>query len=175
MSFFVCWHLWFAWNFKSTFCMAQKRFSTLPWLGMTNMMSLKLSWYIGMGLTRSNDYLTMVDSKNAWNILLLFLGVSKNWGFLTLSVGFLRKKKISTKFTCAFSGVPHFFDISKYGPKVPPLFSWGGAHVASTSSCDTYLKRTWTLQSLGWCQGGMATRRFWGFFSAKFWKCPQFL
>lgn len=129
------------------------------------MMSLKLSWYIGIGPTRSNDYLTMVDSKNAWNILLLFLGVSKNGGFLTLSVGFLRKK-ISTKFTCAFSGVPHFCDISKYGPR-------GGTHMASTSSCDTYLKRTWTLQQLGWDPGGWQPEDSGDFFCQVL-KMPQF-
>ena len=140
MSFFVCWHLWFAWNFKPTFCMAEKRFSTLPWLGMTNMMSLKLSWYIGMGPTRCNDYLTMVDSKNAWNIL-FFLGVSqKNGGFLTLSVGFPKKKDdINQIYVCIFGVSLTFFSYPNYGAR-------GGAHMASTSSCDTYLKRTWTLQ-----------------------------
>ena len=124
------------------------------------MMSLKLSWYIGVGPTRSNDYLTMVDSKNAWNILLLFLGVSKNWGFLTLAVGFQKKRRYEPNLRVHFRVSLTFVTYPNYGPR-------GGAHLASTSSCDTYLKRTWTLQSLGWDPGGMANPKIPGIFSAK--------
>ena len=133
-------------------------FSTLPWLGMTNMMSLKLSWYIGVGPTRSNDYLTMVDSKNAWNILLLFLGVSKNWGFLTLAVGFKKKEEdMNQIYVCIFGCPSLLWHIQIMVPEAVPTWPQLAAVIPT-------LNVPGRCSRLDGIQGGWLTRRFRGFF-----------